>query len=195
MRRWAPWRIARKHLVEGFPEAVRVGVQHVLASPGFLFIQEPAVKPRPLNDYELASRLSYFLWSTMPDERLFDLADKGTLKQSAVLRAELSACWPTRARKVENFTGQWLSVREFGSVMPANNYTDYDPELEEASGRGLCVLRRGAGGGLAGDELPGLDRGHQRTAGHYGIEGVDGKAFRKVLRPSIIAAASSAWPA
>lgn len=183
--------IAGKHLDEGgsFIEAARVGVQRVLTSPGFLFIREPAAKPRPLNDYELASRLSYFLWSTMPDDRLFDLAAKGALKQPPVLRTELKRMLADpRARElVENFTGQWLSVREFGSVMPANNYTDYDPELEAASKAEAYAFFAEV---LARD-LPVtnfLDSDfvviNERLARHYGIEGVTGKTFRKVaLRP------------
>src|SRR5207244_11571165 len=73
---------------QSFHESMRTGLQRVLCAPGFLFLGEPAgahAKPRPLTDYELATRLSYFLWSTMPDEELFALAASGQLRDNAAV--------------------------------------------------------------------------------------------------------------
>lgn len=173
-----------------FHGSLRIGLQRVLTSPGFLFIQEPAQgTQRPLNDYELANRLSYFLWSSMPDAELFQLAQEGRLSDPATLKAQVDRLLADERaiELVENFGGQWLSVREFGSVMPAAEYRDYDLELEEASQREAYafveeVLRR---------NLPittFLDSDfvmiNERLAQHYGIEGVTGDHFRRVsLRP------------
>src|SRR5207244_3203564 len=77
---------------QSFHEAMRTGLQRVLCAPGFLFLGEPAganPKPRPLTDYELATRLSYFLWSTMPDDALFTLAAAGKLREKAVVAAQV----------------------------------------------------------------------------------------------------------
>jgi hypothetical protein len=80
-----------------FEESIRVGLTAVLTSPNFVFLFEPgADQPRPLTDWELASRLSYFLWSSMPDDALFKLAAAGKLRDPAVLAARWTACWPTR---------------------------------------------------------------------------------------------------
>jgi hypothetical protein len=87
---WVDWVLqAQKDFkLSGF-DAVKEGIKAVLCSPGFLFIQEPtgdANKPQPLTDYELASRLSYFLWSTMPDQELLDLAARGALSGRGPLK-------------------------------------------------------------------------------------------------------------
>ena len=118
-----------------FPDALRLGVQTMLCSPGFVFIQEPqprtaaaAKGTRPLNDFELASRLSYFLWSSLPDDELLALAAKGGLNQPATLRAQVTRMLAdAKSRRfVENFAGQWLDVEQFGSVEPAKEYKGYD---------------------------------------------------------------------
>ena len=99
------------------------GMQTMLCSPAFLYLQEPNPESlkqtvRPVNDYELANRLSYFLWSSMPDEELFKLAATGKLKEPATLSAQVTRLLasPKARGFVENFAGQWLGVREFGSV-------------------------------------------------------------------------------
>ncbi|MEM7013525.1 MAG: DUF1592 domain-containing protein, partial [Verrucomicrobiota bacterium] len=86
----------------------------VLAAPGFLLLAEPSTesKRRPLNDWELASRLSYFLWSTMPDERLFALAEQGKLSDPSVLSAEVERMLSDENAEAffENFASQWLDL-------------------------------------------------------------------------------------
>ncbi len=159
----------------------------MLCSPGFLFIQEPAVgeTPRELNDYELASRLSYFLWSSMPDETLFKLAESGQLHDPRTLLEQVDRMLddPKAAALVEGFAGQWLHVREFGNTMPAAEYRDYDAELEESSKLEAYAFFRK----VVADDLPVtnfLDSDfvmiNERLARHYGIEGVEGPNIRRV---------------
>ncbi len=171
----------------GLHDAVRLGLARVLCSPGFLFIQEPAVgqTPRKLTDYELASRLSYFLWSSMPDETLFKLAESGQLHDPQTLLEQVDRMLddPKAAALVEGFAGQWLHVREFGNTMPAAEYRDYDAELEESSKREAYAFFRE----VVANDLPVtnfLDSDfvmiNERLARHYGIEGVEGPNIRRV---------------
>ena len=176
-----------------FADAVRSSVLTVLTAPDFLYMQEPtgaAAKPRQLTDVELANRLSYFLWSTMPDATLFDLAARNTLHNPDVLRGQVKRmCADPRARQfVENFVGQWMRVRDFGTVMvDARQYPNYDDALRDASLREPYEFFHE----LLRADLPIvnlLDSNflviNQRLARHYGIEGVSGDAFRRVpLKP------------
>ncbi|QDU25041.1 hypothetical protein ETAA8_01020 [Anatilimnocola aggregata] len=175
-----------------FPDALRLGLQTMLCSPGFVFIQEPqprAADPakgtRPLNDFELASRLSYFLWSSLPDEELLALAAKGALRQPAMQRAQVTRMLAdAKSRRfVENFAGQWLDVEQFGSVEPAKEYKDYDNALKLASREEPRAFFQQ----VLTENLPVanfLDSEflviNERLARHYGIEGVSGEAFQKV---------------
>ncbi|MEM7010244.1 MAG: DUF1592 domain-containing protein [Verrucomicrobiota bacterium] len=174
-----------------FYAALRIGLTRILTSPGFLFIKEPSTDgPRTLTEYELATRLSYFLWSTMPDEELFDLAERGELSNSETLTLQVTRMLtdPNADEFVENFAGQWLSVREFGSITPAENlYRDYDSELEAASKQEAYAFF----GEVLRADLPitnFLDSDfvmiNERLARHYEIEGIEGDEFRRVaLRP------------
>lgn len=176
-----------------FHAALRLGLQTMLVSPGFVFLQEPHTSgesaTRPLNDYELASRLSYFLWSSLPDDELFALADKGKLREPATLRAQVARMLadPKSRHFVENFAGQWLDVELFGSVEPAKEYKDYDAKLKSAEREEpLAFFQQ-----VLSENLPVtnfLDSQflvvNERLARHYGIDGVKGDAFQKVaLRP------------
>jgi Protein of unknown function (DUF1592)/Protein of unknown function (DUF1588)/Protein of unknown function (DUF1585)/Protein of unknown function (DUF1587)/Protein of unknown function (DUF1595)/Planctomycete cytochrome C len=175
------------------PEAVREGVKMVLCSPAFLLMQEPAGEqagPRNLTDYELASRLSYFLWSTMPDVELFRLAAENKLHESKTLEAQVRRMLadPKGIGLVRNFTGQWLKIRDFGSVVTdRNQYKSYDDDLRDSSrqepyeffkevlSKDLSILNF-----IDSDFLV----INSRLATHYGIEGVRGSAFRRVpIRP------------
>lgn len=170
------------------PEAMRLGLQAVLCAPQFLYVAEPSLAsegPRPLDDYELASRLSYFLWSTMPDEELFRLAREGRLSRPEVLRSQVERMLdsPRSGQFIEGFAGQWLSVDLFGSVEPANQYQDYDKALEEASRQEALEFSAE----ILRSDLPITNFLHsdfliinERLARHYGIEGVKGNEFRKV---------------
>jgi mono/diheme cytochrome c family protein len=168
-------------------EALRYALQTALSSPDFLMLFEPSTSAtsRPLNDYELAARLSYFLWSTMPDDELFTLAATGKLREASELERQVKRMLAdAKAREfVENFAGQWLHVREFGSVTPARDYQDYDTALaaaereepyaffEEVLRNDLSILNF-----LDSD----FATVNARLAKFYGIEGVEGDAFRRV---------------
>ena len=177
---------------QSFPEAMRAGLQRVLCAPGFLFMGEPAganPKTRPLTEYELATRLSYFLWSTMPDEELFTLAAGGKLREPKTVAAQVRRMLadPKADQLVKNFAGQWLSVRDFGSVQPAADYKNYDKALEHASKQEPYeffaeVLNKNLSiaSFLDSDFLV----INERLAKHYGIDGVEGPQFRRVaIRP------------
>lgn len=171
-----------------FHAAMRLGLQRVLCAPGFLFLQEPAgdpSQPRPLNDYELASRLSYFLWSTMPDDELRQLAADGTLHETTTLTAQVDRMLAdAKAQQfVKNFAGQWLSVRDYGSIKPAAEYRDYDAALEAASQHEpFAFFAKVLNKNLPITTLIDSDflMINQRLAWHYGIEGVTGSEFRRV---------------
>ncbi|MFO0604265.1 MAG: DUF1592 domain-containing protein [Polyangiales bacterium] len=103
---------------EGFEEGLKLALQAVVLSPHFLFRVELDPDPtslavHPLNDHELAARLSYFLWSSMPDDALFALADAGRLRDPATLRAQVERMLadPKARAFVDNFAGQWLFTR------------------------------------------------------------------------------------
>lgn len=171
-----------------FVAAMRVGLQRVLCAPGFLFIQEPSgdqTKVRPLSDHELASRLSYFLWSTMPDDELFTLASAGKLREPGTVATQVQRMLadPKSEQLVRNFAGQWLSVREYGAVQPAAEYRNYDRPLELASEQEPYAFFAE----VLTHNLPitsFIDSDflvvNERLAKHYGIEGVSGPEFRRV---------------
>jgi len=172
-----------------FKAALRFGLQTMLVSPSFVFLQEPQTSgesaARPLNDHELASRLSYFLWSSLPDDELFAIAAKGGLKDASTLRAQVTRMLadPKSRRFVENFAGQWLDVELFGSVEPAKEYKDYDAKLKSAEREEPIEFFQQ----VLSENLPVtnfIDSQflvvNERLARHYGIDGVTGDTFQKV---------------
>ncbi|MBI1374574.1 MAG: DUF1592 domain-containing protein [Phycisphaera sp.] len=190
------------HLLKPFEKAQELGLSFelsvrnallaVLCSKSFLYIEEGDVnKPSPtINDWELASRLSYFLWSTMPDQRLFDLAREGKLHEPATLREQVRRMLddPNAAAFAESFPRQWLQLRKVGMFPPDKVlYPEYDENLEQsmvAETLGFFgeVLHRN-------DSLREfLDSDwtmlNERLATHYGIDGVRGDQMRRVaLKP------------
>ena len=127
--------LARKNKL-AYPEALRLMLKAVLVSPQFLFIT-PAMETEsggsivPLDDYQLASRLSYFLWATMPDAELSALADRGTLHEPAVLRAQVKRMLEdSRSRALfDGFGAQWLGL---GSLESKTFDTDKFPQMNSA---------------------------------------------------------------
>ncbi len=109
-----------------FDKGIQLALQAVLVSPNFLFRveQDPAPQSpdnvRTLNEFELATRLSYFLWSTMPDEELFDLARRGELRKGNNLELQVRRMLkdPKAHALVENFAGQWLQLRNLKQAQP-----------------------------------------------------------------------------
>ena len=166
-----------------FEEAMRVGLRSVLVSPHFLFLRE---KPGRLDDFALASRLSYFLWSSMPDEQLMALAEKGTLSQPETLREQVERMLrdPKAAAFTENFAGQWLGLRAIDATMPDRMlYPEFDDVLKVSSVKETLLFF---------DELLKHDLSvtnfvasdftflNGRLAQHYGIPSIEGMEFRKV---------------
>src|SRR6201999_3326272 len=105
------------------------GLAAIMVSPEFLFLRE---KPGKLDAFALASRLSYFLWSTMPDEELLALAEQDRLGDPATLRKQVERMLdhPKAAAFTENFVGQWLGIRDIDATEPGHIlYPDYDEML------------------------------------------------------------------
>ncbi len=173
-----------------FAAALKVPLAGVLASPHFLFLVEPAAdKPRKLTGYELASRLSYFLWSSMPDDELFRLAASGDLSKPAVLTAQVDRMLadPKSDAFVTNFAGQWLKLRKVGANPPVKNlYPEYDRHLElsivrESEAFFAEILRHDLDArNLIKSDFVTIN---ERLARFYGIPGVKGDEFRRVPAP------------
>jgi len=178
---------------ETFEEAMKVGLTYVLASPKFLYLAEPrgaGEGARPLDDFELASRLSYFLWSSMPDGELFELASAHRLRAPGVLEAQVRRMLrDDRARGlVDGFGGSWLQAPRFAGIPPNRQiYPEWDSALEAAVKREpLAFFAEVVRGDLSILEF--LDSGfamlNERLARHYGIPGVAGPQLRRVALPA-----------
>ena len=179
-----------------FVEAVGVGVQAILCSPAFLFrweLDSPAAKPgdvRPLNDYEVASRLSYFLWSSMPDQTLSELASRGELLKDGNLEKQTARLLkdPRASTFARNFAEQWLELRAVNEVdidrskFPAFNDDLRDAMIEESLQFFEAILK---------ENRPVFDLieadftfANQRLANHYGIPDVKGDTIRRIALPA-----------
>jgi hypothetical protein len=169
-----------------FEEAMRVGYKAVLTSPEFLFLHET---PGKLDDYALASRLSYFLWSSMPDAELLSLAKAGKLSQPAVLYAQTERLLnsPKARAFTENFLGQWLDLRLIDFTTPDKKlYPEFDELLKTSMVRETQLFFEE----ILHHDLPvqtfiqsDFTMLNERLAEHYGIPGVTGQEFRKVTLP------------
>jgi hypothetical protein len=174
---------------ESFERSVQLALTTVLASPHFLFLVEPeeSHEDRPLTEFELASRLSYFLWSSMPDEGLFQEARQGTLRSNLRQQVVRMLADPKSNDFVENFTGQWLQLRKLGGVSPDKDlFPGFDDTLRKAM---RTETEQFFADILRNDRsvLELLDSSYtfvnEPLARHYGIEGVTGAKFRKVALP------------
>jgi len=175
-----------------FDRGIQVALQRVLASPKFVFRAErepeqlPAGRSYRLSDLELASRLSFFLWSSIPDEELLKVAAEGRLQDPAVLERQVRRMLADAKseRFVSNFAGQWLYLRNLTSHQPNSMiFPDFDDNLRQA-------FRREAE--LFFDSIVHEDRNvldlmtadytfvDERLARHYGIPNVYGSQFRRV---------------
>jgi hypothetical protein len=175
-----------------FDAGIRRGLERVLAAPAFLFrlVREPAGLARgtafPLSDLELASRLSFFLWSSLPDDALRLDATRGRLREPGVLPGHVRRMLAdARARSlVDSFALQWLKVGKVAGVVPdVDAFPEFDENLRRAM---LEETRRFVADQLAGDrpvpELVTADYSflNDRLAKHYGVRGVYGSHFRRV---------------
>lgn len=178
-------RLAHAQLDAGatFEEAMLTAYTAVLAAPDFLFLRENAGR---LDDYALAARLSYFLWSTAPDGALIAAAAKGGLSQPDRLRAQTERMLrdPKARRFTENFTGQWLGLREIEATTPDKQvYPEFDAELQVAMvGETRAFFDEILSGNLSTANFIDSDwtMVNSRLAKFYGIDGVQGAGFRKV---------------
>jgi hypothetical protein len=173
----------------GFEGGVQAALQRILASPQFIFRIERDAVPgavHRITDVELASRLSFFLWSSIPDDRLLQLAASGSLSRPAVLEAEVRRMLsdPKSSAVVENFAGQWLRLRNLRNVSPNSDlFPDFDDNLRQSFRRETEMLF---------DSIVREDRDvrdlmtsnytfvNERLARHYGIPGIYGTQFRRV---------------
>jgi Protein of unknown function (DUF1592)/Protein of unknown function (DUF1588)/Protein of unknown function (DUF1585)/Protein of unknown function (DUF1587)/Protein of unknown function (DUF1595) len=178
-----------------FEHGVEMALARILADPRLIYRieSEPAnVKPGQLyrvTDLDLASRLSFFLWSTAPDDQLISVARQGRLKEPAVLEREVRRMLkdPRAEALSVNFAGQWLNLRGMQSAGPLPNvYPDFDDPLRQAMRREVELLF---------DSIVHEDRSmvdlltadytfvNERLAKHYGIPNVYGSQFRRVTLP------------
>lgn len=195
-----------------FVQAIKSPLIAVMCSPNFLYLAEPvannirtstetprksataaistnALPPRRLTDHELASRLSYFLWSSMPDHELFQLADAGKLSAPQTLAKQVDRMLSDKRSEafVRNFAGQWLGLREVGANPPAMDlYPQYDRHLEvsmieESRSFFAEILRNDLDlMNFVGSDFVVIN---ERLARFYGIPNVRGDQFRKVNVP------------
>jgi hypothetical protein len=176
----------------GFDKGIEVAMQRILSSPQFIFRFERdprGVDPDEayrISDLELASRLAFFLWSSIPDDELLDLATRNRLSRPAVLREQVERMLddPRSSALTENFAGQWLYLRNL-DIKDASTYLfpDFDDNLRDSFRRETELLF---------EDVMRADRSildlltadytfvNDRLAKHYGIEGVYGSQFRRV---------------
>lgn len=172
-----------------FEQAMRVGVEAILVSPNFLYRIErdpDATTVHPVSDYELASRLSYFLWSSMPDEELLRLADEHRLCEPGVLTAQVRRMLqsPKSEALVDDFFGQWLELRNLDSVSPdPDDFPEFNNQLRSA----MRTETRMFVSSIIHEDRSILDfiDGkytflNEKLAKFYGIPGVKGDDFRRV---------------
>ena len=177
---------------DGFEAGIELALQRILVSPEFLFRIEQDPEnlepgtPYPISDLELASRLSFFLWSSIPDAPLLDVAVNGQLKDSTVLETQVGRMLrdPRSKALVSNFAGQWLFLRNIASVAPdLGEFPEFDENLREALQRETELFFESM---LQEDrsvvELLDADYTflNERLARHYGIPNVYGNHFRRV---------------
>jgi hypothetical protein len=184
------WREGRRQ--RDFDRGIQVALQRVLASPKFVFRveREPAQLPTGrayrLSDLEIASRLSFFLWSSIPDDQLLEAATRNRLKEPAVLEREVRRMLadPKSERFVANFAGQWLYLRNLSNHQPNSMvFPDYDDNLRQAFWREAELFFES----IVREDRNVVDLMtadytfvNERLAIHYGIPNVYGSNFRRV---------------
>jgi len=178
-----------------FDHGIEAALQRILADPEFIYRgeREPAGlaagQSYRLSDLELASRLSFFLWSSIPDDQLIDLAAAGRLRDPDVLEQQVRRMLadPKSADLITNFTGQWLSVRSLKTVEPVVNlFPDFDDNLRNGFQREVEMFFES----IVREDRSVLDLltadytfVNERLAKHYGIPNIYGAQFRRVTLP------------
>ena len=180
----------------GFEAGLELALRSILVSPKFLFRfegQPETAVPNTayqITDVELASRLSFFLWSSVPDDELLSVAEKKALRDSRVLEQQVKRMLadPRSQALVSNFAGQWLHIRNVSGFRPSPElYFHFDDNLRQAFARETelffeSIIREDRG------VLDLLDADYtflnERLARHYGVPGVYGERFRRVPLPA-----------
>ncbi len=176
-------------------ESMQVVVQAIMCSPNFLFRieQEPESDSpggiRELDDFELATRLSYFLWSSMPDQKLFEAARAGKLRGRAEIVQQIRRMLadPKSIALVDNFAGQWLQLRDLSTLTPDPvKYPKFDEPLRGAMLRETqmffeAVVREDRS--ILDFLVADFSFVNERLAQHYGITNITGEEFRRISLP------------
>ena len=177
---------------ESFERGIEAALMRILAAPRFVFRVErdptnvKAGTAYKLNDVELASRLSFFLWSSIPDDELLGVAEQGRLKDPATLDAQVRRMLadPKSQAIIDNFAGQWLQLRNVRNVQPNSDlFPDFDDNLRLAFKRETELFFES----VMREDRPVLDLMtanftyvNERLARHYGIPGIYGSRYRRV---------------
>src|SRR4030095_16552440 len=189
----APMAFYREARTDGdFNAGIRAGPARILASPSFLFRAEqdaaslPAGAAHTITDLELASRLSFFLWSSIPDDELLNLAIAGSLRKPAVLQAQVKRMIadPRADARMTGFAGQWLQLRNLDKVTPdLLMFPDFDDNVRQAFRKETELFFAS----IVRENRSALDLlnadytfVNERLARHYGMRGVYGSRFRRV---------------
>jgi mono/diheme cytochrome c family protein len=175
-----------------FAGGIELGLRRILASPKFVFrVEHDPVNAAPgsvyrLGDLELASRLSFFLWSTIPDEELLGLAERGKLSAPGMLEQQTRRMLadPKARALIDNFAGQWLQLRNLKSKIPnSNEFPDFDDNLRQAMLTEMDLFL----GSIIHEDRSVLDLMtagdtflNEDLAKHYGVPNVYGSHFRRV---------------
>jgi mono/diheme cytochrome c family protein len=176
----------------GFEDGIRLALERILADPNFLFrierdpVNAPAGTVYRLSDLELASRVSFFLWSSIPDEELLSVATQGKLKDPRVLEQQVRRMLgDTRSdAMVDNFASEWLELRKLRSATPdANLFPDFDENLRQAFQKETELFLKSqmrADRGIVEMLTANYTFVNERLAQHYGIPNIYGNHFRQV---------------
>ena len=185
----------------GFETGIQLALRRILASPSFAFRLEQEAAEGPasatsytVSDTELASRLSFFLWSSIPDDELLALAEQNRLSEPETLRSQVRRMLadPKASALVENFAGQWLHLRNLDNINPnSDEFPDFDNNLRQAFKRETELFFAS----IVNEDRSLLDLMtadytfvDERLARHYGIPNVYGSHFRRVeLGPELAA--------
>ena len=184
----------------GFEAGIQLALRRILASPSFAFRIETEPEGAAnraayaVSDLELATRLSFFLWSSIPDDELLALAEQEKLGEPETLRAQVRRMLadPKAAALVENFAGQWLHLRNLDNIHPnSDEFPDFDNNLRQAFKRETLLFFAS----IVSEDRSLLDLMtadytfvDERLARHYGIPNVYGSHFRRVhLGPELAA--------
>ncbi len=171
-----------------FEQGIRLALEAILVSPQFLFRVEHDTGPEAhaISDFELASRLSYFLWGSLPDEELFRAAESHSLSEPAGFHTQVTRMLRDAKidRFVDNFAEQWLQLRNLEEAKPdPDRFPNFDDELRDAMRQETTLFFRT----VVHDDRSVLDFLdapftflNERLARHYGVPGVEGREFRRI---------------